>query len=107
MGILTVGDTRIVRPFDVVEAEASRLVEGPLPSAQAPPEVPDHLRSRGKTAASDQEASIRGRLADKARQQGKRRHLLKILERPTPPWNPADHPELDAEGGAAAWVKRL
>ena len=78
-GILTVADTRCVRPFDDVEAEATRL----------------------------QDNCVRSRLADVARQEGKRRHLLKVLERPNPPWNPPDHPELDVEGGAAGWVKKL
>jgi len=54
-----------------------------------------------------QHDAIRGRLDDFARQEEKRRHLLNILKRTTSPWNPLDHPELGAEGGAATWVKKL
>jgi len=54
-----------------------------------------------------QHDAIRGRLADSARQEEKRRHLLNILKRTTSPWNPSDHPELGAEDGAARWVKKL
>jgi len=77
--ILTVGDTHCIHPFEDVEAEAIQALED----------------------------SVRSRLADVARQEEKRRHVLKVLDRPTPPWNPLDHPELEAEGGAAAWVKKL
>jgi hypothetical protein len=95
--ILTVGDTPWVSPLDEVMAAASGLLKGPLPFDQRALEVPDEPR----------DDSIRARLADATRQEGKRRHLLKILQRPTPPWNPSDHAELDAEGGAGAWVKKL
>jgi hypothetical protein len=54
-----------------------------------------------------QHDAIRARLADVARQEEKRRQLLNILKRTTSPWNPSDHPELDAEHGAAGWVKKL
>lgn len=77
--ILTLDHTHCVRDFEKVATEAMRLHED----------------------------SVRSRLADVARQEEKRRHLLRVLERPTPPWNPSDHPELEAEGGAAAWVKKL
>lgn len=69
--ILTVSDTRFVRPFPV------------------------------------RDDAIRSRLADSTRQEEKRRHLLRILQSPTPAWNPADHPEIEEAGGAAAWVKKL
>jgi hypothetical protein len=105
--ILTVGDTHCVRPFDDVEAEASRLLGGPLPFDQEPLEVPNQLRSESVTPASLQDDSVRARLANTARQERKRRHLLKVLQGPIPPWSPSDHPELDAEGGAATWVKKL
>jgi hypothetical protein len=49
---------------------------------------------------------IRARLADTARQEEKRR-LSEFLKRDTPAWNPKDHPEIDAAGGAAAWVRKL
>ena len=54
-----------------------------------------------------QDDAIRARLVDFARQEGKRGQLLKILQRPTPPWNPSDHPELEGECGAVAWVRKL
>ncbi len=49
----------------------------------------------------------RDRLSDFARQEAKRRHLLEVMSSPSPIWNPADHPELEEEGGAAGWVKKL
>ena len=51
--------------------------------------------------------AIRARLADVARQEEKRRRLQAFLARETPAWNPDDHPEIDAAGGAAAWVKKM
>jgi len=51
--------------------------------------------------------AIRARLADNARQEEKRRRLSEFLKRDTPAWNPEDHPEIDAAGGAAAWVRKL
>lgn len=50
---------------------------------------------------------IRARLADTARQEERRRRLSEILRRRTPTWKPEDHPEIDAAGGAAAWVNKL
>jgi len=61
----------------------------------------------GQEMAAESLQGIRGRLADISRQEAKRRCLLEILGRPDPIWNPAQHPELDAEGGAAAWVKKI
>jgi len=51
--------------------------------------------------------TVQARLADVARQEEKRRRLQAFLERETPAWNPDDHPEIDAAGGAAAWVKKM
>ena len=51
--------------------------------------------------------SIQARLADVARQEEKRRRLLEFLQRPTPAWDPLDHPEIEAAGGAAAWVRKM
>jgi hypothetical protein len=58
-------------------------------------------------SASDPDEAIRARLADVARQEEKRSHLSDFFERDTPAWNPDDHPDIDAAGGAAAWVRKL
>jgi hypothetical protein len=36
-----------------------------------------------------------------------RRRLLEILNRDAPAWDPADHPDIEEAGGAAAWVRKL
>ncbi|MGD1154589.1 MAG: hypothetical protein ABSA41_02050 [Terriglobia bacterium] len=46
-------------------------------------------------------------LAEVARREVRRRRLLAFLGRETPAWNPDDHPDIDAAGGAAAWVRKL
>lgn len=89
-GYLTKDDTHCVRPFD-----------------ERPAEVPDLLWSEIVSPSSVQIDSVRARLADVGRQEEKRHRLLRILQRKTPPWNPADHPEIEKAGGAAAWVKEL
>jgi len=89
-GILTIGETQCVRPFD-----------------ERPAEVPNQLWSEIVSPPSTQTDSAAMRLADVSRQEEKRRQLLNILKRTTSPWNPSDHPELDAEHGAAGWVKKL
>jgi hypothetical protein len=33
--------------------------------------------------------------------------LLAFLAQDVPAWNPADHPDIEKAGGAAAWVKKL
>lgn len=66
--ILLVSDTPICGPF------------GP----EAGPE---------KALSSSREDAIRARLADTAAQGARRRRLEEILKRPTPAWNPDDHPE--------------
>jgi uncharacterized protein YfaQ (DUF2300 family) len=53
------------------------------------------------------ESPVRVRLADAARQEEKRRRLQAFLASETPAWNPDDHPDIDAAGGAAAWVRKL
>jgi hypothetical protein len=80
--ILLVSDTPICGPF------------GP----EAGPE---------KALSSSREDAIRARLADTAAQGARRRRLEEILKRPTPAWNPDDHPEIDAAGGAAEWVMKM
>ena len=61
----------------------------------------------GQEVTAEPLQGVRARLADISRQEAKHRCLLEILGRPDPLWNPAQHPALDAEGGAAAWVKRI
>ena len=46
-------------------------------------------------------------LAEVAAREVRRRRLLAVLEKDAPGWEPADHPEIEKAGGAAAWVKRL
>lgn len=85
-GVLTVSDTLDVHPFPV---------DGQ--NALGPQDVPSPVG----------DDAIRARLADHARQEERRRRLSEILMRRTPAWKPEDHPEIDAAGGAAAWVKKL
>jgi hypothetical protein len=59
------------------------------------------------SSAQPHDGAIRARLTDIARQEQRRRRLLAFLERETPAWNPDDHPDIDAAGGAAAWVKKM
>jgi hypothetical protein len=47
------------------------------------------------------------RAEELVRQETKRCRLLEILGRPAPIWNSGDHPEIEAQGGSAAWVKRM
>jgi hypothetical protein len=37
----------------------------------------------------------------------RRRRLPEILNRHAPVWDPADHPDIEEAGGAAAWVRKL
>lgn len=46
-------------------------------------------------------------LAEVAEREVRRRRLLELLSRKEPLWDPADHPEIDAAGGAAAWVRKM
>jgi hypothetical protein len=59
-----------------------------------------------KAPSSSRDDAIRARLADVERQEEKRRRLSAFFERDTPAWNPDDHPDIDAAGGAAAWVRK-
>jgi hypothetical protein len=45
-------------------------------------------------------------LAEVAEREVKRRRL-EFLASKEPIWDPADHPEIDAAGGAAAWVRKM
>jgi len=42
-----------------------------------------------------------------ATQEARRRRLLEILSRDAPAWDPADHPDIEEAGGAAAWIRKL
>lgn len=56
----------------------------------------------------DRIVGSRGRsafLADLARREIRRRHLLEILKTEEPIWKDEDHPEL--KDGAAEWVRRM
>jgi hypothetical protein len=46
-------------------------------------------------------------LSEVAAREVRRRRLLEILNRDAPVWNPADHPDIEEAGGAAAWVRKL
>lgn len=85
--ILLVSDALCLGPFDTEEQ-----------TEPGPEKVP---------VTSVRDDAIRARLADVARQEEKRRRLSAFLERDTPAWNPDDHPDIDAAGGAAAWVRKL
>ena len=100
-------ETRWARRLDEVIANASRLLESEPASGGHGPGGMDSLLAEVEPSGSITNDSIRARLDDAARQEERRRCLLEILERQTPIWDPADHPDIDAAGGAAAWVKRL
>jgi hypothetical protein len=68
--------------------------------------APSGIFTSGETHWSA-DVGVRLRLADVSRQEAKRHRLLELLARPEPLWDPVRHPELDIEGGAAAWVKKL
>jgi len=42
-----------------------------------------------------------------ATRKARRRRLLDVLSRETPAWDPADHPDIEEAGGAAAWVRKV
>jgi hypothetical protein len=46
-------------------------------------------------------------LSEVAAREVRRRRLLEILNRDAPAWDPADHPDIEEAGGAAAWVRKL
>ena len=46
-------------------------------------------------------------LSEVAAREVRRRRLLEILKRDAPVWDPADHPDIEEAGGAAAWVRKL
>jgi hypothetical protein len=83
-----------------------RVFAGVIPDDEDVDEMLAQIEAmRGSTP--DPDDAIRARLADVDRQEEKRRRLQAFLERETPAWNPDDHPEIDAAGGAAAWVRKL
>jgi hypothetical protein len=46
-------------------------------------------------------------LPEAAGREVRRRRLMEILKREAPAWDPADHPDIEKAGGAAAWVSKL
>ncbi len=46
-------------------------------------------------------------LSEAAAREVRRHRLLEILNRNAPVWDPADHPDIEEAGGAAAWVRKL
>ena len=46
-------------------------------------------------------------LSEVAAREVRRRRLLEILNRDAPVWDPANHPDIEEAGGAAAWVKEV
>ena len=88
--ILTVGTTRWINPPPEGPEEAAEAFGGD-PFAQLREPVPP----------------ARVRLGDAARQEEKRRRLIEFLERETPAWKDADHPEIEAAGGPAEWVRKI
>jgi hypothetical protein len=46
-------------------------------------------------------------LSEVAAREVRRRRLLEILNRDAPVWDPADHPDIEEAGGAAAWVRKM
>ena len=46
-------------------------------------------------------------LSEVAAREVRRRRLLEILNRDAPVWDPADHPDIEEAGGAAAWMRKM
>jgi hypothetical protein len=46
-------------------------------------------------------------LSEVAAREVRRRRLLEVPRRDAPAWDPADHPDIEEAGGAAAWVRKL
>lgn len=46
-------------------------------------------------------------LSEVAAREVRRRRLLEVLDRDAPVWDPADHPDIEEAGDAAAWVREL
>ncbi len=46
-------------------------------------------------------------LSEVAAREVRRHRLLEILNRDAPVWDPADHPDIEEAGGAAAWVRKM
>ena len=85
--------TRWVHPLDSAMAQASRRPDASLPADRPP--VADRSFFEGKS------------IQELAAREVRRRRLLEILGRDAPVWDPADHPDIEEAGGAAAWVRNL
>ncbi|HEV2688617.1 MAG TPA: hypothetical protein VGV35_08690 [Bryobacteraceae bacterium] len=74
-----------------------------MPTRRAHVVLPEDLVSQ-----IDRIVGTRGRsafLAELARREIKRRHLLEVFQREEPIWKDQDHPEL--KGGSAKWVRKM
>jgi hypothetical protein len=98
--------SELAREQGVGPVKDIRVFAGVIPEDEDVDEMLAQLEAM-RGSASDPDDAIRARLADVDRQEAKRRRLQAFLERETPAWNPDDHPEIDAAGGAAAWVRKL
>src|SRR5271157_615988 len=98
--------SELAREQDVGPVKDIRVFAGVIPDDEDVDEMLAQLDAM-RGSASDPDNAIRARLADVDRQEEKRRRLQAFLESETPAWNPEDHPEIDAAGGAAAWVRNL
>ena len=100
-------ETRWAKSLDQVMTVASRLLQTELGTDSGISEALSPLMSETACFGSVTNEAIRARLNDSSRQAEKRQRLKEFLDRNTPAWNPADHPDIDAAGGAEAWVSRL
>jgi hypothetical protein len=98
--IATTDSARFPYPLGEVIAVAAR------PTELQGPENTELIFTSGETHWSA-DVAVRLRLADATRQEANRRRLLEALATPGPLWDPARHPELEGEGGSAAWVEKL
>ena len=98
--------SELAREQGVGPVKDIRVFAGVIPDDEDVDEMLAQLDAM-RGSASDPDDAILARLADVDRQEEKRRRLQAFLERETPAWNPDDHPEIDAAGGAAAWVRKL
>jgi hypothetical protein len=98
--------SELAREQGVGPVKDIRVFAGVIPDDEDVDEMLAQLEAM-RGSASDPDDAIRARLADVNRQEEKRRRLQVFLDREKPAWDPADHPDIDKAGGAAAWVRKL